>query len=343
MRKGRVTLTSIARETGKSPQTVSKILHGGASNTNVSDATRRLVEETARRMGYKVNQIARAVRQGRVGSLGMLFAIDSHRSQVYHYMIAGAVCEAEKRGFDLKIMHYEDEELRGDNIPRVFRETLVDGLLVNYCENSNFTEKLEKELRQHELPAIWMNRDIAEDCVNYDDFNAGFELTRRMISDGIRKITYFDFNYDEKTNHYSQNQRAQGYKTAMSETGFTPLLELQNVSRRESQHSLECFRQFYKKHSDMEAVIVYGRTIGPVILKVLWENNREIGRDVFVGYFGHPNDFTLYPSYVMVQPEWTFGKTAVKVLCDKIKKPTTPITTHSVRFQDEIDHPPHVS
>ena len=65
-----VTAKDIAREFELSQPTVSRILSGDP-NHRVAEATRERVLETARRLGYQPNAVARSLRRGRTNIIGL--------------------------------------------------------------------------------------------------------------------------------------------------------------------------------------------------------------------------------------------------------------------------------
>lgn len=65
-----VTAKDVARELNLSQPTVSRILSGD-SRHRASDATRRRVMETAKRLGYQPNAVARSLRNGRTNVIGV--------------------------------------------------------------------------------------------------------------------------------------------------------------------------------------------------------------------------------------------------------------------------------
>jgi len=70
-REPRATIRDVARESGVALSTVSNALQG---RPHVSEATRRLVQEVAERLGYRPSTMARALRMQRSFSIGVLMA-----------------------------------------------------------------------------------------------------------------------------------------------------------------------------------------------------------------------------------------------------------------------------
>lgn len=63
-----VSMADVAREAGVSQQTVSRVVN---EQPNVSEATRRKVDEAIRRLGFRPNYAGRTLREGRYGTVGL--------------------------------------------------------------------------------------------------------------------------------------------------------------------------------------------------------------------------------------------------------------------------------
>lgn len=75
-RRREVSMADVAREAGVSGQTVSRVANG---RDNVDPATRARVAEAMRRLGYRPNSAARALRSGRFRSIGVImFSLSSY-------------------------------------------------------------------------------------------------------------------------------------------------------------------------------------------------------------------------------------------------------------------------
>lgn len=326
---GRVTLAGVAKATGKSAQTVSKILNGGQSTTNVSAATKALVLEAAARLGYRPNRLARTLRQGRMGSLGMLVSDSPMRSYLPVEFVLAAVAEAERLGFDIKLEHYADEELLGDEaLPRVFREIMVDGLLVNYFDDSEATATLCSRMREHRVPAIWLNRDMPEDSVYFDDYGAGREMAAMMLESGLRQLAYVDL-MGKMDAHYSRRQRPHGFVDRVREAGLEPELLLDAVPARSQPDFL---RQWLRQRPGLEAVVKYGGDDMPPVFDAAVSLGRRVGEDFHVGFFGSDDSLPTYPRFVVVQDSRRFGVEAVQMLREKLDRPDRPLPSRVVKF-----------
>jgi len=68
-----VTMRDVASQSGFSPATVSIVLNNAPLARYIAPATKRRIEETARKLGYRPNVMARFLRSKRSHSVGVLF------------------------------------------------------------------------------------------------------------------------------------------------------------------------------------------------------------------------------------------------------------------------------
>lgn len=100
-----VSIKNIAEKCGVSIATVSKALN---NHSDVSEATKKLVCETARELGYFPNSQARALKTNKTFSIGVLF-IDKAQSGLKHSYFSSVLdsfkVEAEKHGYDIMFIN----------------------------------------------------------------------------------------------------------------------------------------------------------------------------------------------------------------------------------------------
>ncbi|SDV51561.1 LacI family DNA-binding transcriptional regulator [Chitinasiproducens palmae] len=147
----RATISDVAAEAGVSKTTVSQILNGKG---RASEATRALVIEAAQRIGYGANPIARSLRTGRTGVLGIIFrptdAISgSLHGTEFHIRVAGGAA-ASALGLGYGLLHVPDATRINDiRYP-------MDGCVV-VAPYAN--DALLGELRRRGLPLVSVDPD----------------------------------------------------------------------------------------------------------------------------------------------------------------------------------------
>ena len=144
-----ITAKDIARELKLSQPTVSRILSGDLRH-RASDETRRRVLETAERLGYHPNAVARSLRQGRTNVIGI------HTSYKYDARnpFLGAIVGGLQRAcgdYDLDlILHNALHGSRAETMYGKLRDGRIDGLILHSSGNAPLVDVL----RRSALPVV---------------------------------------------------------------------------------------------------------------------------------------------------------------------------------------------
>lgn len=119
-------MTDIAAKAGVSQSTVSFVLNGRETSVRISESTRLRVLAAAEELGYRSNHLARAVRTGNTNMLGFIGGdlCEEHVGR----MLDGALAEAEKQGYTLKILPHRDNENGYEHIIRRSSELRLTGV-----------------------------------------------------------------------------------------------------------------------------------------------------------------------------------------------------------------------
>ncbi len=114
-----------------------------------------------------------------------------------------------------------DEKLKSEEaVPKILREWMVDGLLVNY--NYDIPEPFLQTINDTRIPSVWINTKQELNAVWPDDFAAGKAATEQLLALGHRRIAYAINENAE--GHYSAADRRNGYESALQAAGLTPQL-----------------------------------------------------------------------------------------------------------------------
>jgi DNA-binding LacI/PurR family transcriptional regulator len=118
----KVTLGDVARVAGVSVSTASEALSGGGRMT---DTTRAKVRDSALRLGYRANALARGLRTGRTRAIGLhhLHAADTFASEYFRELVAGVMDVTRERDYDLTLLSSNPDRPR-TSAPQ------VDGLII---------------------------------------------------------------------------------------------------------------------------------------------------------------------------------------------------------------------
>jgi len=150
IRETPVTAKEIGRQLGLSQPTVSRILSGDTGH-RVSPETRQRVLETAARMGYRPNALARSLRQGRTNIIGFYtgYGYLDARNPFLAELIGGLQRAADPRRQDI-LLH---GIFRGASTDDIYGE-LVDGRIDGLFIHTHAADPLAARLRKSSLPVV---------------------------------------------------------------------------------------------------------------------------------------------------------------------------------------------
>ncbi len=218
---GRIrTQGELAAAAGVSRYTVNRALRG---LEEVGESTRKRILSLARQHGYRVHSGASAVVNKRFNCVALVESNVPHRSSVFNGSLFDGVHDAlAEHDIHVVVTKMPDDKLLArDEMPKVLRQLMCDGVLMNYF--AAIPPQLEEVMRLTQIPAIWMNARRPGNCVYLDDIEGGQRATEHLLALGHRRIAYLDYeNSVHNPIHHSIDDRHAGYAKAMKAAGLTP-------------------------------------------------------------------------------------------------------------------------
>ena len=312
----RITQHDIADKLGIGQKTVSRAF---TNPELVSDELRTKVLQTARELGYRPNTGARSMRTGRFESVVLVQSTERVASPMPEALIVGIDEVLAAVDVSLVLARLPDDQLVSDAfVPKVARELLADGLLINY--DTNLPHRLVELIADHHLPAVWINSRQAETSVRPDDLRAGDDATRCLIEHGHSRILYVDFFVEHHTwIHYSRKDRLAGYRTAMSRAGLKQLEALpeQHVDPSAyAKHSLERFKP--------TAIIGYGDVETSACMLAALRAGMDIPRDLSCVTFSASPYFCGMEIATWLVPQLEMGRTVARQVLAAMRDRSVP-------------------
>lgn len=214
-----ITIKDIAERLGISHSTVSRAL-SDYPKAPVNADTRKRVRETARKMGYSPNLMARGVATGKSGTLGLIaYDISSFAGQ-----LQGFIREAHRAGYQILMglsTRRGSQDLLDDPQLQI-RQMLshgVDGLLVHTQGYPEDGERIQKLVRGR-IPVVAFSYPIEGVSSVVLDRKWGFyKATEHLIQLGHREIGYIGPHWN---NRDLTATKGQGYFQAMKDQGLSP-------------------------------------------------------------------------------------------------------------------------
>lgn len=328
---GPVTLHTIAQQCGVSRISVSRALSGQG---RLAPETRRRILEVANELGYRPNSMARTMRSGRFGTIGvmqsdqvgsgwlpasLLSSVHNTLARYNLHLIVARVSEANLDELETDLEATQSDN-KPDEVPRLLREWACDGLLINYIHSA--PPSLDEILARCHVPGIRLNVRNPNDCIHPDDFGAAQEVTRQLMSLGHREIAFVDYTYGSGLRHYSNQDRKLGFESAMREQGLEPQF-ITNPGSVIYDDWVELSGQWLKKSDAPTAVVAYSESEALTIYTAALKAGLEIPRQLsLVTFHCYTLPMVCLNIGGMILPEEEMGHQSVEMLLAKIEDPT---------------------
>ena len=207
-----ISMKDIAKECGVSIATVSKALN---DHSDIGEATKKLVRDTAKRLGYLPNSSARALKTNRTYNLGVLFVDDDSSGLCHDYfshVLESFKVTAEDKGYDITFLgrksansymtYYEHSLYRG-----------LDGVVIAAVD---FRNDEVIELIEGRLPVVTIDYKFSNRTAIMSDNALGMrQLVSYIHSLGHSRIAYICANDTAVT-----KVRLQSFIDTMNEYGL---------------------------------------------------------------------------------------------------------------------------
>ena len=330
-----VTMQDIASRAGVSKSTVSHIMNGRDTALRISETTRERVMATAQELGYRRNGSASAMSLGRFGCAALLTSTRPTYSYVPHSLMQGINSALGVHDMHLTLAMLSDEQLTDENfMPKILREWLVDGLLIDYIRS--IPVRLVEMIERHEIPVIWINAKQAGDCVFPDDYGAGRRATEHLLELGHRSIAFVDYSHTPslEQEHYSAADREHGYRDAMQAARLKPRV-IRETGVVPSADRAAYAKTWLSQPQRPTAVLTY-RQIDHVYMAAL-DLGLKVPQDLSLMSFGEPDiEFAGIPVTCMTESNEAIGTQAVQMLLEKIKNPNQILAPATVPFGFQV-------
>lgn len=310
----KVTIVDIAKKLGVSNAMVSMVLSGNGPKHRISKEAIKNVLETAKEMGYNPNLLARALRTGKTGVIGLIVA---DISNPFFAMIARLLeNEAYKYQYDVMFASSDEVLEKFQKLGSAFITRQVDGLIITPVIGA---ENVIKEWRLKDIPIVSIDRYITSLNIPYsvtDNFNASIEILTYIAKKGYKRIAYIG----KQSNLSSFTDREDGFIAGtrslnLNQENFTVFrLDYYNWG-------IELKTAIHKIISEDYDIIYFSQNmLGIKGLKILKELNVKIPDDIAVISFDNPDVFEFFnpPITCYEQPLDILARNALQYLMKMI-------------------------
>jgi len=313
-----ITIEDIAKETGVSKATVSRVINGTKA---VSPELQKKVYDAIKRNNFKPNALARGLITNQTKTIGIVVSDISnpvfgaltkginHVCQQYGYMVL--VCESGgKQENELELLERLDNKR-------------IDGLLFAGVDVNTL---LADRMKQADYPVVLVTQEASANAkklttVVHDNVMAVYDAVSFLIVNGHKRIAFISGpEYDLS----SGKKRLDGYKKAMSEYDLEILDSYIEYGDFTFQEGMNCMKRIYEENRVLPtAVMACSDLMAIGAMKYLENTSLRVPEDISIMGFDD-SELALYVTPELSTVRISYYEEGVKAaeeLFKLIKKP----------------------
>lgn len=304
------TLIDIAKKTGYSVSTVSRVLHDNTQKYKISDETKKTVREAAEELGYTPNKLARGLRLQKTHQIGVI--VPDISNPFFATMVKSVSKEARKEGYSIIVCDSDEDSNIEEESLKALLENRVDGLLIAAVGQH---DAHIKELHRSRIPLVMLDRwfeDMEVDAISVDNVKGAYLATQYLLREGHKKIAFLQGLRGTNAN----DGRLRGYLMAMKDAGVPARPEYTAGDDFGTLNGYLETKSLLQLAEPPTAIFAAGDLITLGVLQALKEESVSVPKDMSLVTFDDPS-FASYlspPLTAIEQPIERMGEVGVKLL-----------------------------
>jgi LacI family transcriptional regulator len=308
-----ITIYDVAREANVSMATVSRVVNG---NPNVKPTTRKKVQATIERLGYRPNAVARGLASKKTTTVG---AIIPDISSIFFSELARGI-EDIARMYKYNIILSNSDQNKENELKLIntMFEKQVDGILFM---GGTITEEHINQFNTANVPVVLAStyddtQSIA--AVNIDYEAAAYEATKYLIEKGDKHPAFVSGTLETTVDQYKYN----GYKRALEEASITLNEDLIVKGDYSYESGLDAVKQLAELGKLPTAIFVAADEMALGVIHGVQDSGLKVPEDVQVFGFDNTRLATMVRPTLstVVQPMYDIGAVAMRLLTKYMNK-----------------------
>jgi LacI family transcriptional regulator len=315
----KVSISDIARKAGVSVSTVSFVMNDKAVKMRISREVIEKVENVAREMGYRPNQLARGLRTGKTKTIGLIV---ENISNAFFAAMAKTI-EDEAKKYDYKVVYCstDNDETKARELISMLSQRQVDGYIIT--PTLNLAEEIRR-LQAENKPVVLIDRYFPEHeeipSVLVDNYAGVAEGMEFLIAKGYQNIGLVTIEVDMAHMH----DRLQAYYDILRkhDMPLNPRFVRQVPYGYVHQAALEEVEDFLAGDGkDCDALFFLTNYLGVLGIEAAKKRNIRIPEDKAFLCFDDNDIFRLYTPTISVirQPICEIGQQAMAALIERLR------------------------
>ena len=308
-----VTIKDVARLSGVSSMTVSRVING---SERVRPVTRQRVERAIAELGYVPSRLARGLIRQKTGTLAMI--VPDVANPFFTLIVRGAEDVARRAGYRIILCDTRaDLAIEREVIEEMIAHR-VEGIAI--APVSDRSRGHLERLARFGVQFVLIDRTVPgveSDVVVGDSLGGARRLVEHLISHGHRRIGFITESEDVST----ARDRRQGYLAALAAAGLALDPSLIVYSTVDPPGGFDGMRRLLELAEPPTAVFTVNNLVAVGAIEAVRAHDLEVPDDVaLVCYDDIEYASRLYPFLtVMSQPAETLGKLGTQLLLERIE------------------------
>lgn len=330
-----ITIKDVAKKSGVSVATVSRILNG---LEGYSPETKQHVLKVIEELGYKRNAIARGLATKTTRTIGVL--IPDVSTNFHGEILRGIEDTAHTNTYSVVLCNAGHIGSRTPEYLRVLEERQVDAIII---VSINITDEIYNILCVLKIPYILVSTNSNKFNVPYvkvDDEKAAYTATKYLIEKGHNNIAMIAGSEDDLI---AGTTRVMGYKKALLDSGINIDNSLIKYGSFSYDSGIQCMNEFLTENKSFTAVFAASDDMAVGVLNVAYKNNIRVPDDLsVVGYDNTQTAAMAIPPLTTVgQPLYDLGKESIEKILLMLKTDTiveSTIMPHKIIERDSVNN-----
>ncbi len=267
------TLKDVARETGVSVPTVSRVIN---NYKYVRETTRAKVLEAIEKLSYYPNTVARSLKQGKTSTIG--FILPDISNDFFGMVAVGIEKVLHKRDYHLILCNTNGKNnLEVDSLKLVISKKVAGIILATIGTTGQLVRKI---IRHHKIPIVVIDNKIKGlkiDTVLHDNVGGAQQLTSHLVvTHGHKRIAFVGGPLDETTGE----KRLEGYQKALAKNNLPSLEDLIRIGDWRKDSGFRLAKELLKLPERPTGIVAGNTFIALGILLALRKEGLRVPRDM---------------------------------------------------------------
>lgn len=331
MKKQKATIHDIAEKLSITASTVSRALN---NHPRISEATKKKVLKTAKRLNYQPNHIASALRSGKSKLIGVI--VPTANRNFFSSVIRGIEEIANSLNYKIIISQSYDEFDKEVQTVEALLNARVDGIIASIGKATENFDHFEKIMTKG-IPLVLFDRisnELEVSQVVIDDYLGAYQTVDHLIQNGCKRIVHFTST--QRINIYKERKR--GYEDALKDHGLTVDPELIVYSNMQLEDGRSNMEEILKKKISFDGVFSSSDYGIMGAMQVLKEHGYKIPEQVKLAGFGN-EPFTSFtePAITTVdQKSIPMGKITAETFFELLNSSNTEAVAKKTILKPEL-------